>query len=128
MLAFNFASRTFAYLRLAQGLSRSLSAFSSFMREYLDKVIKVDHKSPVRRSANDADHLIANLRATFNCIQEAGLELTMHKVIWVPQKMISSAEQSPHKASNPKGKMFKTSWEKPNSQSRKKFYRDIWAS
>ena len=42
MLAFNFASRTFAYKRLAQGLSRSLSAFSSFMREYLDKVIKID--------------------------------------------------------------------------------------
>ena len=33
MLAFNFASRTFGYRRLAQGLSRSLTAFSSFMRE-----------------------------------------------------------------------------------------------
>ena len=33
MLAFNFPSRTFAYKRLAQGLSRSVSAFSSFMRE-----------------------------------------------------------------------------------------------
>ena len=42
MLAFNFASGTFAYTRLAQGLSRALSAFSSFMREYLDKVIKTD--------------------------------------------------------------------------------------
>ena len=42
MLAFNFASWTFAYKRLAQGLSRALSAFSSFMREYLDKLIKVD--------------------------------------------------------------------------------------
>ena len=42
MLAFNFASRTYAYKRLAQGLSRALSAFSSFMREYLDKVIKAD--------------------------------------------------------------------------------------
>ena len=42
MLAFNFASRTFAYKRLAQGLSRALSAFSSFMREDLDKVIKAD--------------------------------------------------------------------------------------
>ena len=30
-------------------------------------------------AANDADHLIANLRATFKCIQEAGLKLTMHK-------------------------------------------------
>ena len=42
MLAFNFASRTFDYRRLAQGLSRSVSAFSSFMREYLDPVVKTD--------------------------------------------------------------------------------------
>ena len=42
MLAFNFASRTFAYRRLAQGLSRALSAFSSFMREYLDRDIEAD--------------------------------------------------------------------------------------
>ena len=63
MLAFNFASRTFAYLRLAQGLSRSLSAFLSFMREYLDKVIKVDqcaqYVDDIGIAANDADHLIA---------------------------------------------------------------------
>ena len=42
MLAFNFASRTFAYKRLPRGLSRSVSAFSSFMRGYLDPVIKAD--------------------------------------------------------------------------------------
>ena len=83
MLAFNFASRTFAYRRLAQGLSWALSAFSSFMREYLDKVIKADqcaqYVDDIGIAANDADHFIATLRATFKCIQEAGLELTMHK-------------------------------------------------
>ena len=42
MLAFNFASRTFAYKGLAQGFSRYVSAFSSFMREYLDPVVKAD--------------------------------------------------------------------------------------
>ena len=42
MLAFKFASRTSAYKRLAQGLSRSVSAFSSFMREYMDPVVKAD--------------------------------------------------------------------------------------
>ena len=42
MLAFNFASRTFAYRRLAQALSRFLSDFSSFMRQYLDPVVKAD--------------------------------------------------------------------------------------
>ena len=83
MLAFNFASRTSAYRRLAQGLSRSLCAFSSFMREYLDKVIIADqcaqYVDDIGIAAIDADHLIANLRATFKCIQEEGLELTMHK-------------------------------------------------
>ena len=42
LLAFNFASRTFAHRILAQGFSRSLSAFLSFIREYLDPVIKAD--------------------------------------------------------------------------------------
>ena len=39
LFAFNFATRTFAYRKLEQRLSRSLSAFSSFIREYLDSVI-----------------------------------------------------------------------------------------
>ena len=42
LLAFNFASRTFAYLGLAEGLSRPFWSFSSFMREYLDKALKAD--------------------------------------------------------------------------------------
>ena len=42
MLAFNFASRNFAYKRLAESLSRSVSALSNFMREYLDPVVKAD--------------------------------------------------------------------------------------
>ena len=83
MLAFNFASRTFAYRRLAQGLSRALSAFSSFMRKYLDKVIKADqcaqYFDDIGKAANDADHLIKNLKATFECVRHAGLNLTMHK-------------------------------------------------
>ena len=78
MLAFNFA-----YRRLAQGLSRALSAFSSFMREYLDKVIKADqcaqYVDDIGIAANDADHLIKNLKATFECIRHAGFKLTMHK-------------------------------------------------
>ena len=82
-MAFNFASRTFAYRRLAQGLSRAVSAFSSFMREYLDKVIKADqcarYVDDIGIAANDAEQLIKNLRATFQCIRHAGLKLTMHK-------------------------------------------------
>ena len=83
MLAFNFASKIFAYRRLAQGFCRALSAFSRFMRECLDKVIKADQCSQNVDdngiAANDAEQLINNLRATFQCIQQAGLQLTMHK-------------------------------------------------
>ena len=83
MLAFNFASRTFAYRRLAQVLSRALSGFSSLMREYLDKVIKDDqcaqYVDDFGIAANNATQLINTLRATFQCIRTAGLKLTMHK-------------------------------------------------
>ena len=83
MLDFNFASRTFAYRRLAQGLSRALSVFSRFLREYLDRVIKADrcaqYMDDIGIAANDADHLIKNLRASSECIREAGLKLAMYK-------------------------------------------------
>ena len=83
LLAFNFASRTFAYLRLAQGLSRSLSSFSSFMREYLDRVIKADkcaqYVDDIGIATHNAEELKTNLREVFQCVREAGLRLTMAK-------------------------------------------------
>ena len=83
MLAFNFASRTFAYKRLAQGLSRSVSAFSSFMREYLDPVVKADHcdqyVDDIGIAANNATDLTRNNLSVFKCIREAALKLTIDK-------------------------------------------------
>ena len=83
MLAFKFASRTFAYRRLAQGLSRSVSAFSSFMREYLDPVVKADqcaqYVDDFGIAANNATDLTRNIRAVFKCIRQAGLKLTIEK-------------------------------------------------
>ena len=83
MLAFNVASRTFAYKRLAQGLSRSVSAFSSFMREYLDPVVKADqcaqHVDDIGIAANNATDLTRNIRAVFKCIRQAGLKMTIEK-------------------------------------------------
>ena len=70
MLAFNFASRTFGYERLAQGLSRSVYAFSSFMREYLDPVVKADqcaqYVDDIGIAAKNATDLARNIRAVFN--------------------------------------------------------------
>ena len=83
MLAFSFASRTFAYKRIAQVLSRSVSAFSGFMREYLDPVVKADqcaqYVDDVGIAANNATDLTRNIRAAFKCSRQAGLRLTIEK-------------------------------------------------
>ena len=83
LLAFNFASRTFAYRRLAQGLSRSLSAFSSFICKHLDPVIKADqcaqYVDDFGIAANTPEQLIKNLRAVFQCLRKAGLKLSLAK-------------------------------------------------
>ena len=83
LLAFNFANRTFAYRRLAQGLCRSLSALSSFMREYLDPVIKADqcahYVDDIGIAANTPEQLIRNPRAVFQRLRKAGLKLSMAK-------------------------------------------------
>ena len=82
-LAFIFASRTFADKRLAQGLSRSVSTFSSFMREYLDPVVNADqcaqYVDDIGIAANNAADLTWNIRAVFKCIRQAGLKLTIEK-------------------------------------------------
>ena len=83
MLAFNFASRTFVYERLSQGLSRSVSASSSFMREYLDPVVKAyqcaQYVDDSGIAANNATELTRNIRAVFQCIRNTGLKLTIEK-------------------------------------------------
>ena len=83
LLVFSFASRTFAYLRLAQWLSRSFSSFSSFMREYLDRVKKADkcaqYVDDIGIATDTAEELKNNLREVFQCIREAGLRLTIAK-------------------------------------------------
>ena len=78
-----FGGNAFAYRRLAQGLSRSVSAFSSFMREYLDPVVKADQCAQfvddIGIAAKNATVLTRNIRAVFKCIRNAGLKLTIEK-------------------------------------------------
>ena len=83
MLALNFSSRTFAYKRLAKGLSRSVSAFSSFMREYLNPVVEADqcaqYADDIGIAANNATDLTRSIRAVFKCIRLAALKMTIEK-------------------------------------------------
>ena len=83
MLAFNFASRSFAYEWLAQGLSRSVSVFSSLMREYLDPVVEAEHCAQyvddIGIAASNATDPTRNIWAVFHCICQAGMKLTNEK-------------------------------------------------
>ena len=81
MLAFDSASGTFANRRLAQGLSRSLSAFSSFMRDYLDPVFNADqcahYVDDIGIAAKLPEKLTNNLPTVFERFQIAGIELSL---------------------------------------------------
>ena len=83
LLAFNFGSRTFAFLRLAQGLNRSLSAFNSTVREYLDPLVKADdcaqYVDDIGIAANTVEELVNNIEAVFTKIRQACLKLSMAK-------------------------------------------------
>ena len=83
LLAFNFGSRTFAYLKLAQGLKRSLSAFNSTVREYLDPLVKADkcaqYVDDMGIAANNVEDLVDNIESVFIKIRQAGLKLSMAK-------------------------------------------------
>ena len=83
MLAFNFAGRTFAYQRLAMGLNRAVSAFSSFMRMKLDKCISADkcysYMDDLTSAANGFPNLFDNLKDVFEGVRGAGVKLAIEK-------------------------------------------------
>ena len=94
-LVFSFASRTFAYDGLAQGLSRVLSAFSSFMREYLDSDI-------------NADQCAKNVRKASGKRQERKTETDNPQMpfrsnrSWIPWKNHHARQSSPGKSQGQK--------------------------
>ena len=85
-----------------------MSAFSIFLREYLDLVIIADQCAQNVEAnvitGNDVDHLIKNLRATIESITKAGLKLTLPNAVLAHLKSIFLEGQSPQKMSIPKRK------------------------
>ena len=83
LLAFNFESRIFAYTRLAQGLSRSATAFSSFIRHHLAADIAADRCSSFMDDICSATKTFEEhhdaLDHVFASIGRAGLRLSMQK-------------------------------------------------
>ena len=87
----NFFSRNFAYLRLAQGLSRSVSAFISFMRYYLYPCIVADqcfqYVDDLGTAAATCEEFATNLEALFKCVWKTGLKFTPGKCEFGLRKM-----------------------------------------
>ena len=131
LLAFNFASRTFAYRRLAQGLSRSVSAFSSFIRENLDPVIKADqctqYVDDIGIAANTPEQLIKNLRAVFQCLRKAGLKLSMAKCHFGVQEVNFLGRTITTKGVAPQKRKIAKFLEKVKFLRSKKHFNDILA-
>ena len=80
---FNFASRTFAYNCLAQGLNRFVTGFSSFIKQYLDPCLAANvctqFMDDIAAGVNNFDEMIPALRKIFDCLRESGLKLSAHK-------------------------------------------------
>ena len=93
MLIFNFASRTFAYERLARSLSRSVSTFSSFMREYLDPVVKADQHAQyvddIGIAANNATDLTRTSEQSSKVFAKQDWSWQLKNVILESDKMSS---------------------------------------
>ena len=83
LLAFNFGCRTFAFKRLAQGLSRSPTAFSSCVSKHLQSCIATDkcfvYFDDLGSGAEDGITLIKNLEHIFACVQKSGFKLSVEK-------------------------------------------------
>ena len=107
ILPFIFASRIYAYKCLAQGLSKSVTGFSSFIRAYLDPCLAADictqYMDDIALAMNNISELTTSRDTIFQCIRRSGLKLSPSKCQFdVPEikllrNMISSNGITPEK-------------------------------
>ena len=76
LLAFNLASRTYAYECLAHGL-KTVTGLSSLIRHYLDPFLAsrncTQFMDDIGNAETNFDQLAPSLRETFICISQSGL-------------------------------------------------------
>ena len=92
LLAFNFASRPFAFICLAQGLNKSVTGFSSFVKHYLDPCLAANvctqFMDDIAAGMNNFDEMIPALRKIFDSLRESGLKLSAHKCEFGTTKIV----------------------------------------
>ena len=90
-LAFNFASRTMAYQRLARGLNRSVKGFIAFERFYLEPYFSANvctqFMEDIGCGVESVEQLIPNLRLIFKCLRRSGLKLSPEKCVVRSEKV-----------------------------------------
>ena len=91
LLAFNFASRTVAYQRLAKGLNRSVTGFSAFVRNYLEPCLSAkvctQFMDNIGCGAESFEQVIPNLRLILKCLCRPGLKLLPEKCVFGSEKV-----------------------------------------
>ena len=82
-VSFTFASRTFAYNCLSQGVKKSVTGFSSFVKNYLDPCLAANvctqFMDDIADGVNNLDEMIAAVRENFDSLRESGLKLSLRK-------------------------------------------------
>ena len=86
LLAFNFASRTMAYYRLASALNRSVTGFNSFACNYLEPCLSANvctqFMDDIGCGVESIEQLIHILQLIFKCLRRSGLKLSIEKCVF----------------------------------------------
>ena len=99
LLAFKYSARTYACKYLAQGLAKSVTGVTAFIRIYLDSCLAAgsctQFMDDIGCDVEKFEELVSNLRNTFNCIRKSGLKLAPAKSLvgteknYVPGKNVN---------------------------------------
>ena len=91
LLSINFASRTYAYKCLAQGLSKSVTGFSAFIRHCLDHCLTANvsnqYMDDIGGGAENFTELLRNPKQIIDCVRRSGLKLSPKKCIFGTTKI-----------------------------------------
>ena len=91
LLAFNFASRTMAYQRLARGLNSSVTGFSAFVTNYLEPCLSANictqFMHDIGCGVESIKQLIPNLRLIFTCLRRSGLKVSLENCVFGSEKV-----------------------------------------
>ena len=83
LLAFNFASRTYAYKCFAQGINKSVTGFSCFIKHYLDPCLAsgncTQFMDDIGYTVTDFGQFVQSLREKFISLSLSGLKTSPKK-------------------------------------------------